>query len=177
MQRILLDMDGPLVDFDAGCERLWPGYTAQREPGVWKGYYPRAGIHDQTSFWKDINKSGSEWWANLPQQPWMQELFRLVNKLTTDWYILSSPSSDDSSYIGKREWIRRNLNEFYLDKLILTPHKSLFAAKGALLIDDREETTAKFQAAGGEAIVFPHIGNSLHHERHDPMTYLRTLLH
>jgi hypothetical protein len=65
--------------------------------------------------------------------------------------LLSAPSREESSRIGKRIWVKRNLPG---TKLLLksAERKQEYATPNAILIDDRKDNTDRWNAAGGIGI-------------------------
>ena len=138
MYIIYCDMDGVLVDFE-------------------KGYYDLTGVHTKqfvkgdSSFWEPISKEGASFWANLKWMPDGQELWRYIKKYKPN--ILSAPSQDPSSKIGKEAWLKMNLqNSFKKAYFYNRANKKLFAGPNRLLIDDMKQTIDEWNAAGGIGI-------------------------
>ncbi len=168
IRRILLDMDEVLWDFTAGALAVhgWtrPRLEALREPGQWS--IPEVMGITNEQFWEPINALGYDFWANLQPLPWMEEVLEIVWSVTDDWAIVSSPSRDPQCLAGKLASLQAYFgNDF--DRFIPTSRKHLFAQKGVLLLDDREENCTCFsydedgRATGGLALVFPSRGNWL----------------
>ena len=68
--------------------------------------------------------------------------------------ILSAPSWDPSSKVGKEAWCKINLKNDY-KKLYLysRANKQLFSASNRILIDDMEQTINEWNAKGGVGIL------------------------
>lgn len=112
---VYVDMDGVLVDFVSGLERVSPEVLAEyagREddiPGVFALMDPMPGA--------------LEAFGELAQR--------------FDTYILSTaPWANPSAWSDKLEWVQKHLGEAAYKRLILTHHKDL--NRGDYLIDDRE---------------------------------------
>jgi len=138
MYIIYCDMDGVLVDFE-------------------KGYYDLTGVHTKQfakgdyTFWEPISKEGASFWANLPWMPDGQELWRYIKKYKPN--ILSAPSQDPSSKIGKEAWLKMNLqNSFKKAYFYNRANKKLFAGPNRILIDDMKQTIDEWNAAGGVGV-------------------------
>ena len=73
---------------------------------------------------------------------------------------LSSPSKSETSRIGKRMWVKDNHPD---TKLVLAQayNKKNYADENSILIDDREDTIGRWNAAGGTGIVYKSIGQVL----------------
>ena len=101
---IYCDMDGVLVDFDKGYEDL-TGMTTDE-----------ANAKGKTAFWDPIHQAGAGFWIRLKWMPDGQQLWDYINQYNP--ILLSAPSKEESSKIGKRVWVKRNLPGA---KLILRP--------------------------------------------------------
>lgn len=133
--KIYCDLDGVLVNFD-------------------KGYYNLTGIDiknkyvEDIKFWEPINNAGADFWINLE---WMDDgkyLWNYIKKYKP--IILSKPSLDISSKIGKTFW-----TSFHLPpstKLILTQKKEKYCRKGDILIDDMDDNIFLWKKVGGIGI-------------------------
>ena len=131
-------MDGVLVDFEKGYKDL---------TGVSTKQFPKG----DNSFWQPISDAGAEFWANLPWMPDGQELWRYIKKYKPN--ILSAPSQDPSSKIGKEAWLKMNLqNSFKKAYFYNRANKKLFAGPNRILIDDMKQTIDEWNAAGGIGI-------------------------
>ena len=119
MYTIYCDMDGVLVNFA-------------------KGYKELTGTDIPTGgnlTWEPIDERGAEWWANLG---WMHDgpiLWNYIKKYRPK--LLSAPSREDSSRVGKHEWVERELPGVPL-LLRTAKHKKDFAAPDSILIDDSQ---------------------------------------
>lgn len=130
-KRIFFDMDGVLVNFESGIERLSDEVKEQ-----YKGRLDEVpGI-----------------FALMDPIPGAREAVRLLAKYY-DVYILStSPWNNPTAASDKIEWVKKHMNEIFHKRVILTHHKEL--CQGDYLIDDRGKNgTSEFS---GEWI---HIGS------------------
>ena len=128
-KRVYVDMDGVLVDFDSGVNRLnnvtRATYAAnpKNAPGVFALMDPIPGA------------------------------IKAITRLTDifDVYILSTaPWDNPSAWSDKLNWVKQHLGNEFEKKLILSHHKELL--RGDFLIDDWDKHgTSKFQ---GEWIRF-----------------------
>ena len=136
--KIYVDMDGVLVDFDGGYEKLTGMTTREADK---KG---------PEFFWKPISKAGAKWWITLNWMPDGKQLWDYVKKYNPE--LLSAPSREEASKMGKRIWVKRELPGA---KLILrsADKKQEFASPTSILIDDREKNIEQWKAAGGIGIL------------------------
>jgi hypothetical protein len=149
--KIYCDLDGVLVDFN-------------------KGYYDLTGIdignthRSDAKFFAPINKAGVKFWNNLEWMSDGKELWDYIKKYEPE--LLSAPTRDYTSIVGKKLWVRRELPGV---RLILrsAKHKKEFASPNSILIDDRIDNIKDWIDAGGIAI---------HHKNtKDTLTKLKNL--
>jgi len=124
---VYVDMDGVLVDFNSGVNRLsnamFKQYSGRvkNAPGIYSLMDPMPGA--------------------------IEALKRLREKY--DIYILSTaPWDNPSAWSDKLNWVKLNMDEYYVKRLILTHHKNLL--NGSFLIDDNDTHGAG--QFGGELI-------------------------
>ena len=85
---------------------------------------------------------------------WMPEGKKLYNFIKQfDHKLLSAPSKNDASKVGKRIWAKENTPE---TQLILSPayNKKNYADKSNILIDDKESNIQQWKDAGVIGILF-----------------------
>lgn len=115
MLRLYIDMDGTLVDFEAGI----PSVTETQKQKYGSEYDDIPGYFDE-----------------LPPIEGAIEAYHRLAK-TYDTYILSTaPWNNETAWAAKNLWVRRHLPELGHKRLILTHHKHL--VQGDILIDDRK---------------------------------------
>ena len=173
-KRVLLDMDGVLVDFFGAALALhgredlaedWPAREWDMAPVL--------GLSGR-EFWAPINDLGVEFWANLSWYPWADELVALCEE-AGGFVIASTPSRRGSSALGKVRSLQTRFGRGFRDYM-LGPHKALMAGSGLVLIDDSDEQVEAFRAAGGEAILFPQRWNRAHASIGERLPLLREQL-
>jgi hypothetical protein len=136
--QIYCDMDGVIADFERGYEEL-TGIDLQGE------FKPEG-----EEFWDPISKAGVGFWAGLKWMPDGQQLWDYIKPHKPK--LLSAPSREDSSRIGKHVWVKHKIPG---TKLILryASQKQELAEPNAILIDDREKNIEQWEAAGGIGIL------------------------
>jgi len=135
--QIYCDMDGVLADFERGYEEL---------TGVdLKGEFKKG-----DDFWDPIKVAGVGFWAGLKWMPDGQRLWDYLKPYTP--LLLSAPSRDESSRIGKHVWVKHKIPG---TKLILryAKQKQELATPDSILIDDRQVNIDQWEAAGGIGIL------------------------
>jgi ribosome-binding factor A len=143
--KIYCDMDGVLADFESGYEKL---------TGVdLKGEFKKG-----DDFWDPIKVAGVGFWAGLKWMPDGQKLWDYIKPLKPE--ILSAPSREESSRIGKAVWVKYKLPG---TKLILryAKQKQELATPESILIDDRQVNIDQWEAAGGIGILHTSADNTI----------------
>ena len=143
--KIYCDMDGVLVDFEGGYEKL---------TGIdLKGEFKKG-----DDFWDPIKVAGVGFWAGLKWMPDGQKLWDYIKPLKPE--ILSAPSREESSRIGKAVWVKYKLPG---TKLILryAKQKQQLATPESILIDDRQINIDQWEAAGGIGILHTSADNTI----------------
>ena len=133
--KIYCDMDGVLVDFEKGYFDLTGKDTSYNT--------------NPEEFWEPISKAGAAFWIKLQWMPDGKQLWDYIKGYNPE--LLSAPSREESSRIGKFTWVKRNMSG---TKLILhsAERKQEYATPNAILIDDRKDNIERWIAAGGVGI-------------------------
>lgn len=137
--KIFCDMDGVIVDFEKGYEKLPDALELD-------GTY-----HSTPEFWDPINKAGSEFWVNLDWTSDGKVLWEYIQESLPT--ILSSPSRRGfGSREGKKLWVERELPGV---RLILeySHNKQKYAKPDHILIDDRDSNIEQWRSKGGIGIL------------------------
>jgi hypothetical protein len=133
-------MDGVICDFEKQFIKYF-------------GMHPHAyeAEYGKPKFWKGIDEAGVRFWAGMPWMPEGQKLWSYIEKYNPT--LLTAPSMDDSSRIGKAVWRKKHIPGVPM-KFKAAKNKADFAAPNTILIDDREDTIASWNAQGGIGILF-----------------------
>lgn len=153
--QIYCDMDGVLTDFE---KRF---VTLLRKEGP--KYYSKATIAQVTrpkhfdklegteEFWKFIDQYiGLEFWSEMEWMPNGKELWNFIQPYGPK--LLTSPSRDNTSRLGKRLWVKENLVPAPEVLFRFGDAKSDFANENSILIDDKPSNLVAFAAKGGISI-------------------------
>jgi len=143
--KIYCDMDGVLADFESGYEEL---------TGIdLKGEFKKG-----DDFWDPIKVAGIGFWAGLKWMPGGQELWDYLKPFNPQ--LLSAPSREQSSRIGKHVWVKHKIPG---TKLILryANQKQQLATPESILIDDRQINIDQWEAAGGIGILHTSTDNTI----------------
>ena len=143
--KIYCDMDGVLADFESGYEEL-------------TGIDLRGEFKKGEDFWDPISKAGVGFWAGLKWMPDGQELWNYLKPFNP--VLLSAPSREQSSRIGKHVWVKHKIPG---TKLILryASQKQELATPESILIDDRQVNIDQWEAAGGIGILHTSTANTI----------------
>ena len=140
--RLFLDADGVLADFDLGVRRLL-------------GMRPKEFIakHGRGTFWKRLAKAGN-FYGSLPEMPDARLLFDAVKHLQPT--ILTGLPMGNWAAAQKIEWAAEHFPGVpIITCMARDKHKHMHA--GDVLVDDRENHRAAYEAAG---VVFVHHRNA-----------------
>ena len=134
---ILLDMDGVLVDWDAGFRKAW-GRTAPIDRS--KSYYMERCVpasHKQAAL-ELLHREG--FFRNLPP---MEGSVRAAKEMVAKGYrvlICTSPVLTSAHCAGEKfEWVREHLGPEWVRQIVLTSDKT--SVRGDVLIDDKPRIT------------------------------------
>lgn len=139
---IYCDMDGVLCDFDKRFEQVSGGISPRQ-------YEEQNG---KEAFWDLIdNQTGIKFWVGIPWMPNGKQLWDYIKKYNPT--LLSAPSRNNESRLGKRLWVKNNIPG---TKLVLASaqNKPNYSGTNRILIDDRPDTIQKWNAEGGIGILF-----------------------
>ena len=153
--KVYLDMDGVLADFDKRFEDI-----AGMKPKEFENKY------GTKAFWNLIDEENKiSFWVGIPEMPGAKALVDAVKDYNFE--LLTSPSAKKQSYLGKILWVRNHSDLFggkprinfkrAKEKHEIKPELS----KTDILIDDREDTIERWNAAGGTGIVYKNISQVL----------------
>jgi len=166
INKVFLDMDGVLVDFNRRvCE-------------IFNFPYPPK----KYDFFEEIREKvnticTAAFWELLDWKPDGKEILKTIEDFyfNEEIYLLTCPMPNPDSWTGKRLWVERNMPD-YKNRLIVTPaSKEIFAYHDILLIDDKDSNVLDFRAAGGEAILIARPWNTLRKIK-NPVKQLRACL-
>lgn len=113
-KRLLIDMDGVLVDFESGIKQQTPETLA-----LFEGCYDEIpGIFNY-----------------MTPMPKALESYRQLAEWFDVYICSTAPWNNDSAWSAKNLWVRKYLGDVAHKRLILTHHKNLVI--GDYIIDDR----------------------------------------
>jgi len=138
--KIYCDMDGVLTDFESRFEHF-----AGMSP---KEYENKKGI---AGFWHLIDvQVGVKFWIGMPWMPQGEQLWNFIKPYKPD--LLTSPSRDNGSRLGKNLWVKNNLNPKPRVIFAYSADKQRYANNKSILIDDKKSNINQWASKGGIAI-------------------------
>ena len=137
---IYSDMDGVITDFD---ERFMK-YSKGIPPSQYESE------NGKEAFWDLITKEGVKFWVGMDWMPDGKTYWKYIEKYNP--ILLSAPSREESSKLGKRLWVKKNLPGTKL-MLAYAKDKQKEAAPNHILIDDRKSNIDEWIANGGIGIL------------------------
>lgn len=157
--RLLLDMDGPLADFDLAFWELCRGHgvemniTSMDDPNRKRFMTDNILRKDDRNRMREFVDHGpNRWFRDLPVVSGCQEGVERLEEAGVDIWICTKPlESNWRCRDDKAKWIRRYFPHLE-DKLLIMPNKAL--AIGDVLLDDAPKTKW-FGEAVWKPVIFP----------------------
>jgi hypothetical protein len=169
-KQLFLDMDGVIVDFDAGVRRK---YNVDWYPTEWKIPYAEFGTTFEI-FWAGLD-SGTFW----NRLPWTKDGKRIQAIVEPMCPVILTAAAMPFAVPGKLMWLKREYPDAIKDRrvLICNGHagKAAVAGPGKILIDDKNENIDEWEAAGGMGILYPRPWNRMYFID-SPLEYLVGML-
>lgn len=138
--KIYCDMDGVLTDFEERFEHF-----SGMKPKEYENKY------GTPAFWELIDvKVGIRFWAGMKFMPQGQQLWDFIKPYQPD--LLTSPSRDNGSRLGKNIWVKNHLNPKPKVIFAYSADKQRYAKENAILIDDKKSNIDEWASKGGIAI-------------------------
>ena len=153
---IYCDLDGVLADFEARFEHFAGLSPDEYRKEIAKKYGEK---QVDKMFWDLIDKQiGVRFWRGIPWMPGGQQLWDYIKQYNPT--LLSAPSKEESSKIGKRVWVKQNIPGA---KLILrsASQKHQFSGENQILIDDRVDNIEQWKSKGGIGILHTSASNTI----------------
>jgi len=169
IDRILLDLDGVLVDFLGGACRLhnktYDGHPHDPKNQVSQKPWEIEPIFGMTApaLWEPM---GRDYWRNLKPLDHCHKVVEILSRKFGEGNIclLTSPIRTDGCIDGKMDWIREHLPQFRR-RFLVGPAKQFCASPRHCLVDDRTFNIEGFKGVGGHGFLFPAPWNGRFKER------------
>ncbi len=155
--RVLVDLDGVLVDFFGSMAKA---LNLPWEPRDCRGEYDPGRMFALPT---DLfSLFGPDFWeAADPMPDGLAILKAACDAVGRDQvWLCSSPTHESSSAMGKLRWVEKHLDIHWGRRYIFTPDKFLLANERTILIDDCDEQLRRFRGAGGCIILVPRPWNA-----------------
>jgi len=138
--KIYCDMDGVLTNFESRFEHFSGMHPQEYEK-----------THGVPAFWNLIDvKIGVRFWVGMDWMPQGQRLWDFISPYKPD--LLTSPSRDNASRLGKQLWAKNNLSPKPKVIMAYSKDKQRYANENSILIDDKKSNINEWAAKGGIAI-------------------------
>ena len=138
--QIYCDMDGVLTDF----ERRFDFFTGMHP----QDYEKKRGL---AKFWHLIDfEIGVRFWVGMGWMPQGKELWDFIKPYEP--HLLTSPSKNNTSRLGKNLWVRNNLSPKPKTIFAYSADKQRYANENSILIDDKKSNINEWASKGGIAI-------------------------
>mgnify|MGYP003139474299 CR=1 FL=1 len=152
--QIYCDMDGVLTDFESRfiskLNSEGPKYYSQKDIDSISKPKHFEKIYGLEEFWKFIDfHIGVSFWIGMSWMPRGEELWSFISKFKP--HLLTSPSRNNTSRLGKNLWVRNNLNPKPKVIFAYSADKQRYASPNSILIDDKKSNIEEWKAAGGIA--------------------------
>lgn len=152
--QIFCDMDGVLTDFESRFHKklneIGPDYYPMRD--IKKVIKPKhfEEIFGMDEFWHFIdNIVGVSFWVGMDWMPRGQELWDFIKPYNPQ--LLTSPSRNNTSRLGKNLWVRNNLSPKPRVNFAYSADKQRYANENSILIDDKKSNIKEWLSKGGIA--------------------------
>lgn len=148
--QIYQDLDGCLCDFDERFEHYSGMDPKEYETQAIQQYGEKMG---KQKFWNLIDDQvGVRFWRGMKWMPEGKELWDYVKKYKP--IILTAPSMNEVSRIGKKLWVQDNLGSNIPIEFKRSSQKHEFSKPNAILIDDRVENIQSWKSKNGIGILY-----------------------
>ena len=152
--QIYCDMDGVLTNFEQRfydkVNEVGPKFYPLKDIKKVKRPKDFEKIFGLDEFWKLIDVHvGVSFWIGMPWMPRGKELWNFIKKYNPK--LLTSPSRDNGSRLGKNLWVRNNIDPKPKVIFAYSADKQRYANENSILIDDKKSNIEEWKAAGGIA--------------------------
>lgn len=135
--KLYCDMDGVLTDFEERFNHF-SGTTPDQ-------YKERFGVG---GFWNLIDvQVGLKFWSNMKWMPNGKQLWEFISPYKPT--LLTSPSKDNSSRLGKNTWVKNHINPTPKVIFAYSADKQRYSNDRSILIDDKKSNINEWIQKGG----------------------------
>jgi len=151
---MFVDLDGVLVNFDKGYQKLTGKSTHHADVQVKKDFWKTF-----NNSIKSQNTSEFKYWSELEWMHDGKQLWNYIKKYTP--YILTAPTYNPESKEGKSLWVTKHLDNVRKLYFKSAATKAEYSRKNRILIDDRAATIDDWNARGGVGILHTNAANTI----------------
>lgn len=153
--QIYCDMDGVLTNFEKRFLDLLktegPKYYSKEVIAQVSRPKHFEAIEGPEEFWKFIDQHiGISFWSEMEWMPNGKQLWDFIAPYQPT--LLTSPSRDNTSRLGKRLWIKSHITPAPPVEFRFGSAKAQFANENAILIDDKPSNLEAWKSKGGIAL-------------------------
>jgi 5'-nucleotidase len=135
---LLLDMDGPLADFDLAFFEVCAAYNIEFNCTLEDRTHRFATDHiaswDQKAFARSLVEADINWFEDLPMTEGADLGLKQLDYYFDVWIVTKPLHANRTCRDGKARWVEKHLGKEWVEKLILAPDKSMI--RGDILLDD-----------------------------------------
>lgn len=148
--QIYMDLDGCLADFDARFEHFYGILPKEYEEKAIQQFGEKIG---KEKFWNSIDEViGVRFWRGIPLMPEGMELWNYIKQFNP--IILTAPSRNKVSRIGKKLWVQDNLGLNIPIEFRASNRKQELSGPGKILIDDRLDNIMQWKSKNGIGLLY-----------------------
>ena len=149
INRIYLDMDGVLCDFEKKYTEFF-GVSSKDEQGHTKDFYKRWGVFIKNNLFEYL-----DWCPGAENLVWFINNEFVWPKFGQVCILSSSGGHDTHEKVKEQKinWLKKHNLWYHPFIVSRKKDKQTYASKNMLLIDDAKENVEQFRQAGGHAIL------------------------
>jgi hypothetical protein len=152
---VFVDLDGVLVDFVEGVQRLIPDYSEAKY---------QADSKYRSMMWKTIGahqKQGNEFWLELNPMQDASILWNYVKQYDPQ-ILTATGGSGYGAGEQKKRWVSKHLGSNVVVNLTQrADEKAQHAGPNRILIDDKQKAIGPWEAAGGIGVLHTGAANTI----------------
>jgi len=155
LYNIYCDMDGVLTNFEKKfldkLKEVGPDYYSLKDIASVSKPSDFENKFGTQEFWNFIdNIVGISFWVGMEWMPGGQELWNFISPYNPQ--ILTSPSRQNTSRLGKNLWVRNNIEPKPKVIFSFSADKQRYSNPYSILIDDKKSNIDQWAAKGGIAL-------------------------
>lgn len=154
--RVFVDVDGVLADYGAGITQiLYEPYNDELFKTN-KAY--------KKKIWnvvKQYSNQGGQLWLSLKVMPGAMELWNFLKPYNPEILTATGRSMAEFVKQQKQQWIQTHFGDAVAHIVTSGADKQQYAQPNHILIDDRADNIAAWEAAGGIGIVFTNADDTI----------------